>query len=55
MHDTGCQTPVALTIGLVRCCVQTWKKMGAKGQAAALALPLRPEEAALVGKALEGQ
>lgn len=32
--------------------MQTWKKMGDKGKAAALKLPLGPEEAALVGKAL---
>jgi hypothetical protein len=31
---------------------KTWGKMGDGGRAAALALPLGPEEAALVGKAL---
>jgi hypothetical protein len=31
---------------------QSWRKMGPKGRAAALALPLGPEEAALVGAAL---
>jgi len=33
---------------------KTWKKMGAKGQAEALKLPLGPEEARLVGLALNG-
>ncbi len=33
---------------------KTWGKMGEAGRAAALALPLGPEEAALVGKALAG-
>jgi hypothetical protein len=40
-----------LQVGILR---KTWGKMGEGGRAAALALPLGPEEAALVGKALAG-